>query len=607
MSSIVEKGWRVKMMLIKEFQKNSLTKKTAIISIIVSVITVGFACNFTYLSVIKSAAETSARQASETIKQLAEKIHDDIIYVCDISANVETNRDFIDIAAKNDGSFNLNDFSTLSELFNDTHVFNSKIIDSIIFIRDDGQVFYEYQHGVNTGVDFKELDWYKKTESNNGFAIWYPPYRNEMFNSFRNETVGFMKMVTDGEYHRNGVLVMNINISYFRNELERVDMGSGSKLFITDEQNNIIVSADNNIKECEELIARLKQDGEDVPYVIYNNAEKNRVIKRDIGNTKWQIFTVIPEDDLVGNTNIVSLWVLSAIFTGGVITLALMLFVLNKITIPLTKLTRVMRQTDGKTGRRIRFDGKELSRKDEIGYLSQSYNVMIDNIDELMETVRKKSEEESMAQLRALQQQINSHFLYNTLDTIYWKVVSGDKKESADMVKRLSTYFRLALNRGEDITTLEKELQHIENYVEIEKYRYKNKIECIIDVDTGIYDFKVPKLLIQPLVENAIVHGLFTVKENAVVSVVGKRKDGNVIFCVEDNGVGMDVKAVESYVMDNQKDEQLKNSFALRNIYTRIKLYYKEKGTMQFYINEKGGAGVRVILPESLENETDIV
>ena len=166
------------MRLIKKFQKNSLTKKTAIISIIVSVITVGFACNFTYLSVIKSASETSARQASETVKQLAEKINDNIIGICDISANVETNRNFIDVAAKNDGAFSLNDFSILSELFNDTHVFNSKIIDSIIFLRDDGQVFYEYQHGVNTGIDFKKLDWYKKAESNNGFAIWYPPYKN---------------------------------------------------------------------------------------------------------------------------------------------------------------------------------------------------------------------------------------------------------------------------------------------------------------------------------------------------------------------------------------------------------------------------------------------
>lgn len=589
------------MMLIREFYKNSLTKKTAIISIIVSVITVGFACNFTYCSVRKSAAESSVRQASETVKQLADKINDNIIYIYDIYGNVETSRDFIDIAAKNDEKFNLNDFSTLSELFNDTHVLNSKIIDSIIFIRDDGQIFYEYQQGINTGVDFKELDWYKKTEANDGFAIWYPPYRNEMFYNLRNETVGLMKMITDSAYHRNGMLVMNINISYFRNELERVDMGNGSRLFIADAENNIIVNSANNTEECEGLIKKLKENGDDTPCTIYNNAEKSHIIKRNIGNTKWQIFAVIPENELVGDTNVMNLWILSAIFTGGVITLALMLFVLNKITIPLTKLTRVIRQTDGRDGR-IRYEGKELERNDEIGYLAQSYNIMIDNIAQLMETIREKSEEESKAQLRALQQQINSHFLYNTLDTIYWKVVSGDKTESADMVKRLSTYFRLALNRGDDITTLEKELQHIENYVEIEKYRYKNKIECIIDVDRSIYDFKVPKLLIQPLVENAIVHGLFTVKENAVVSVVGKQENGNVVFCVEDNGVGMDIGAVERYVMNNQKSEQLKNSFALRNIYTRIKLYYKEKGSMQFYINEKGGVGVRIILPQKIED-----
>lgn len=593
--------------LIKEFYKNSLTKKTAIISIIVSVITVGFACNFTYRSVRKSAVENSVRQVSETIKQLADKINDNIIFIYDLYGSIETNREFIDIASKKDGEFNLIDFSELSELFNDTHVFNSKVIDSIVFIRDDGQIFYEYQQGINSGVDYKELDWYRKTKANHGFAIWYPPYRNELFYNAHSETIALMKTITDNMYRENGILVMNINISYFRNELEKLHMGNGSQLFIADSKDNILVCTDNNEIDCVNILTNINE-GRNTFYHNsrknhVNNSRKNHVIKRNIGNTDWHVFGVIPENELAGETNIMRLWILTAIFTGGVITFALMVFTLNKITIPLTKLTRVMRQSDQKTGHRVRYDGKELERKDEIGYLAQSYNVMIDNIDELMETIRRKSEEESKVQLRALQQQINSHFLYNTLDTIYWKVISGDKTESADMVKRLSTYFRLALNRGDDITTVNNEIQHIDNYVAIEKYRYKNKIECNIYVDSDIYEFKIPKLLIQPLIENAIVHGVFTLKKDAFVVVKGIKTGENVIFTVEDNGVGMDVDAVTKYVKSNEKSEKLKNSFALRNIYMRIKLYYKEKGDIQFYINEYGGTGVKIILPEKLESD----
>ena len=252
-----------------------------------------------------------------------------------------------------------------------------------------------------------------------------------------------------------------------------------------------------------------------------------------------------------------------------------------------------------KTGNHKRsiYEGAEIERNDEIGYLARSYNVMLKDIDLLTRQIRIKSEEESKAQLRALQQQINSHFLYNTLDSIYWKVACEDKAGSMDMIKRLSTYFRLALNKGDDITTVEKEIQHIENYIGIEKYRYKNKISCLIDVEQELYAFRLPKLLLQPLVENAIVHGVFTKDHDAFVRVCGKREGENIVFSVEDNGVGMDVSAVTSYVKNNEKTENLKSSFALRNIYTRIKIYYKGRGDIEFYTNQYQGAGIRITLP----------
>ena len=592
--------------IVKGGYKNSLTKKTAIISIIVSVITVGIACNFTYRSVRKSAVKSAAKQVGETINQLSDKINDNIFFIYDLYSNIEIDREFVNIASKQDGKFNLNDFSVLSEMFNDAHVFNSKIIDSIIFIRNDGQIFYEYQKSVDGSIDYQQLDWYKKTDKNDGFAIWYPPYNNELFVHLGKETIGLMKTITNSVYSKMGILIMNINVSYFGNELDKLQMGERTELFIVDNENNIIAAANGNVAKCENIINELLENKEVLSQTYYYDNRKVRIIDSRIGNTQWKIIGVIPEDELAGEANILILWIITAIFTGVVITLALMLFVLNNITIPLNKLTKVMQQTDGKSGRRIRYTAKEKERSDEIGYLAQSYNKMIDNIEELIEQIKEKSEEESKMQLRALQQQINSHFLYNTLDTIYWKVVSGDKIESADMVKRLSTFFRLALNRGDDITTVEKEIQHIENYVAIEKYRYKNKIECIIDVDKQIYDFYIPKLLIQPLIENAIVHGVFTLKENAFVVVKGILDGKNVVFTVEDNGIGMDVEAVEKYVKSNEKEEDLKNSFALRNIYKRIKLYYKEKGDMQFYINEYGGAGNKIILPVTDRDALDI-
>ncbi|MBO5060799.1 MAG: sensor histidine kinase [Clostridia bacterium] len=589
--------------LIKGFYKHSLTRKTAIVSIIVSVVTVGLACNFTYQSIRESSVENAAKQVSQTINQLSDKLNDNVLYIYDLYAKLEIDRDFVNISSKQNGKFDLEDFSLLSQLFNDTHVLNSEIIDSIVFVRYDGQIFYEYRNGINESVDYRELDWFKKASSNNGFAIWYPPYRNELFFNVRKDAVGFMKAITNSIYKQTGVLVMNINTSYFRNELAKLNIGSETELFIVDAENNIIASAKDSTEGCKEILKLLEED--DIPDTLYYKNRKTHLISSEIGNMGWRVMEVIPESELTVDVDALKLWIFTAIFTGVIITLTLMLFVLKKITIPLNKLTNVMQMTDGKTGKRIRYTGKENERRDEIGYLAQSYNIMIDNIDELMEQIKKKNEEESKAQLRALQQQINSHFLYNTLDTIYWKVMDGDKTASADMIKRLSTYFRLALNKGDDVTTVYKEIQHIENYVAIEKYRYKNKIEYRIEVDEEIYEFKLPKLLIQPLVENAIVHGVFTRRENSLVTVTGRQLGENIVFTVEDNGVGMDIDVVEKYVKSNEKSEKLKNSFALRNIYTRIKLYYKESGDMEFYINEYGGAGIRVILPANLPDDTE--
>ena len=403
-----------------------------------------------------------------------------------------------------------------------------------------------------------------------------------------------MKFTTSKFGEETGLLIMNINLNYFQTELDNLNLGNGVRKFVLDEENRILVAGDNLQKECAEFLEAAEAEENTHSKLTYNG-KKCYLLKVKVEITGWDIIAVIEETELAGRIGIVKNGIATAVFTGIIVAAALMVLVLMNITIPLTRLSNAMRKTGNH--KRSLYEGAEIERNDEIGYLARSYNVMLKDIDLLTRQIRIKSEEESKAQLRALQQQINSHFLYNTLDSIYWKVACEDKAGSMDMIKRLSTYFRLALNKGDDITTVEKEIQHIENYIGIEKYRYKNKISCLIDVEQELYAFRLPKLLLQPLVENAIVHGVFTKDHDAFVRVCGKREGENIVFSVEDNGVGMDVSAVTSYVKNNEKTENLKSSFALRNIYTRIKIYYKGRGDIEFYTNQYQGAGIRITLP----------
>lgn len=576
-------------MRIKKFYKYSLTVQTMIITILVSIATVGIVSGIAYKNVRNRAISNSITQYGLLMEQLMDREEDKAFEIYDIFRDIEIDTEFKRIAAIQDGLYNVTDAISVAAIFRNMRTIHSNVINSLIFIRNDGQIFYEKQNMLNSDFDYRTLDWYKMAEANNGYAIWYPPYINELFMNDSRKSIGLMKFITDNRYTHEGLLIMNISIEYLRDEIDKLNLSS--PIFVVN-KNGEVLAANTDVQTCAEvkecIAENMLEDG------VYRG-RKSCIIMKNADKVKWKVVVRVDNNLLAGNLGIMQNGILTAMITGVIIALVMMLFVLVHITIPMTKLSRAMRISEGT--KPALYDGSEADREDEIGGLAKSYNVMVGNIEDLTEQIRRKGEQESKARLRTLQQQINSHFLYNTLDSIYWKVAAGDREQSMDMIHRLATYFRLALNKGDDITTVEKEILHIENYVEIEKYRYKNGLRCIIDVEEAAYDCKLPKLLLQPLVENAVVHGLFSKKEDAVVKVTGRISGGSLIFDVEDNGVGMNIDEVTSYVKKGVRSKNLKKSFALRNIYTRIRLYCGIRGDMSFFESSCKGAGVRIILP----------
>lgn len=576
-------------MKIKKFYKYSLTVQTMIITILVSISTVGIVSGIAYKNVRNRAISNSITQYGLLMEQLMDREEDKAFEVYDILRDIEIDTEFNRIAGIQDGLYNVNDAISVAAIFRNMRTIHSNVINSLIFIRNDGQIFYERQNMLNSDIDYRTLDWYKKAEANNGYVIWYPPYVNELFMNDSRKSIGLMKFITDSTFTHEGLLIMNVSTEYLRDEIDKLNLSS--PIFIADKNGEVLASNTDmqtyaEIKEC--MKEKPLKDG------VYRG-RKSCIIMKNADKVKWRVVVRVDNELLAGNLGIMQNGILTAMITGIIIALIMMLFVLVHITVPVTKLSRAMRISEGT--RPVLYDGPEADREDEIGGLAKSYNVMVGNIKDLTEQIRRKSEQASKARLRTLQQQINSHFLYNTLDSIYWKVAVGDREQSMDMIHRLATYFRLALNKGNDITTVEKEILHIKNYVEIEKYRYKNGLQCIIEVEKSAYGCKMPKLLLQPLVENAVVHGLFSKKEDAVVKVTGKISGGELIFDVEDNGVGMNIEEVTSYVKKGVRSKNLQKSFALRNIYTRIRLYCGIRGDMSFFESSFKGAGVRITLP----------
>ena len=241
----------------------------------------------------------------------------------------------------------------------------------------------------------------------------------------------------------------------------------------------------------------------------------------------------------------------------------------------------------------------------EIDELSYNFNDKIIRIKELIENIKIEQKNKKNTELWLLQAQINPHFLYNTLDTVVWMAEAGDSKKVVDMITALSSFLRIGLNKGKKFIQIREEIRHIESYLKIQKFRYDDILEYSIEIEDSLYDMRILKLLLQPLVENALYHGIKYKREGGSIRIRGYEKDNNIILEVIDNGVGMDenklnkIKAViENTSLENSDIIRTNgDSFGLYNVAERIRLYYGNEYGLDIDSKENIGTKVTIVLP----------
>lgn len=248
--------------------------------------------------------------------------------------------------------------------------------------------------------------------------------------------------------------------------------------------------------------------------------------------------------------------------------------------------------------------------EDEIGDVTHVYNHMVGQINELIEKNFVMVLREKQSELDLLQAQINPHFLYNTLDSLYWDALNEGHMELAENIMSLSELFRLALSRGEGIVTVEAEYRLVESYLRIQKMRFEKRMDYRINLMSEMKDYKIPKLILQPFVENAIVHGLENKSGQGLIKVQGYVEEGYMIFKITDNGGGMDKEQLESLMTEEKAtySNQRISRYAIRNVRERLKLYYKED--FQLDIASAIGTGTTITIKIPMEEsygKTDTV
>ncbi len=268
----------------------------------------------------------------------------------------------------------------------------------------------------------------------------------------------------------------------------------------------------------------------------------------------------------------------------------------RKITEPVRDMCRMTERFAGGDFT-VRVEGRS---GDEMDTLADSFNSMVSEIHKLVEDIRIEQRSARKLEFKLLQAQINPHFLYNTLDAIMWLVESGQNDKAVRMVSSLSSFFRTTLSKGRDWITTQEEERHIRSYLEIQQFRYADILDYEIEIDPQIHGFYLTKLMLQPIVENALYHGIKNKRGMGLIRVRGFQQDGCLIFTVEDNGIGMTRESLAHMrkLISGEEADTSQNGFGIANVQQRIELVYGSDYGITVESEYEVGTKVTVKIPE---------
>lgn len=416
---------------------------------------------------------------------------------------------------------------------------------------------------------------------------------------FRNEgytlTLYHPIYATTRMVHKNGMLVMNLSDNLVEQLREDTTQSLDSELFLMDINGKRVSIADKKkIGKQVDYLKRIKGSRGSF------QADGALIIYQRIGKWNYYLVNEIPMFELYkgsfGNITIL----LGVIVLMSVLSIALLRRMIQTFYRPIDRVVSVMDQVAEGT-LEVRIDTESMdadSRKLAVGF-----NSMMDEIAVLMEQVKVEQHQLEQIRFNALQSQIQPHFLYNTLECIHWQAIADGNKEISTMVKALAQYYRVCLSRGKKIISLKQELDHIRSYLIIQNMRYDNIIELDVQVDACYDDVKIPKMTLQPLIENSIYHGI-RVKEGkrGVVEIRIRQEDSDVWIVVADSGTGMSQEEIDEM---NQSISVYDESFGygVRNVNKRIEIMFGPKYGLHFRKNEHEGVSVEIHLPREADIE----
>lgn len=476
-------------------------------------------------------------------------------------------------------------FEDLTEYTN-TLEFSMGDISIFYYIDDDFVVVHQNGLHYRPIKSIESEDWYEKLKENNGRNTWFSFQKDEYFPE--NKTLSLARYITDSNDYRNqiGVLVFSMDTSTLLRSFTKIT--EQQVMYLADENGTIIASLEaleNNPKWGQESNSQSSMDA----YEVWKNEQGKFLIRRcEIDDTGIYLVSLVPYEYMGAIYKSFLFWVLGGYFLILLLAAFYISFMSKRLTIPLKKLAESI-STATVSGK---LECLEIdSTEKEICTLVDAYNMLIQKIEILLKQQYSLGKEKQQAELMALQSQINPHFLYNTLEMVNWMAERNEKENVQTVIQKMSTFYRLVLSKGKDIVTIREELALCETYLTIQQMRFQGRIQYERDVDDEILDYLIPKITLQPFVENAILHGIIaSIEGRGTLSINGWEEDGRIILAVMDDGAGM---AEE----DREKSNSKGSHYGMKNIGLRLSVYYQEDIKIEVESTKGVGTCVSINIP----------
>lgn len=404
-----------------------------------------------------------------------------------------------------------------------------------------------------------------------------------------------------------GFITVDLDDSFIKTFCDQVKIGKTGFFYVLDQYNNPIYvppinSADWNIIRNTKIPISDQSGGDG--YVLRTDSKPRFIVHTPSLVTGWTIIGIAPLQEIVAEANSIRQLIIVSVVLSIIFAITLHYLLTNRLIRPIQLLQHKMRLTaDGYLEAKVKPIGT-----DEIADLGQSFNIMVEKIKELLEQSIRKQQQLQKAELRTLQAQINPHFLYNTLDSIVWMAEAGKSDGVIQLVKALSDLFRISLNKGRDWVLIRTELAHANSYLVIQQMRYRDILEYRIEVGPELLEYPILNMTLQPLIENALYHGIKNKRGKGLIVIDGYTEGSSVILTVTDNGIGITADRLAllrlhlKQPLQFQKEEPAEGGFGLQNVHQRLRLYFGNEYGIQLESIAGTGTTIFVRIPKNRGN-----